>query len=306
MTAAEHWTSETVCVTGGGGRVGTRLVARLRELPVRDVAVFRGDLLAEGAIDRALDGATTVFHLAARTVVEDSFRDPGAHFRTNTLGTLALLEACRRRGTRKVVFTSTGLVYGHPREIPVPETHPTFPVSPYAASKLAAEAALQAYASAFGMSVEIARMSNLYGTDHPETVVGRALAAACRGEDIVVRELGTVRDFLHVDDAVEGLIRLAQAGGEPGCRVVNLSTGRGTSIGELLETLLRVVAEGGGPVLRSRAEDAGAPDAVPEIVLANAALQARTGWVPAVNLETGLRQAWTEARRVPAARESGT
>jgi UDP-glucose 4-epimerase len=304
MTTREYWAKETVCITGGLGRVGTRMVARLRELPVRDVAVFQGDLLAEGALDRTLDGATTVFHLAARTAVEDSFRDPNAHFRTNTLGTLSLLEACRRSGTRKLVFASTGLVYGIPRELPVPETHATFPLSPYAASKLAAEAALQAYASAFGMAVEVARISNIYGTDNPETVVGRALAAGGRGEDIVVRELETVRDFLHVDDAVEGLLRLAQAGGEPGCRVVNLSTGRGCSIGALLDTLVRVAGEDGGPRLRVRAGEESAADLVPEIVLANATLRARTGWVPAVSLEDGLRRAWAAAKRVAAPRES--
>ena len=79
---------------------------------------------------------------------------------------------------------------------------------------------------AFGIAVDVARISNLYGTDNPETVIGRALAQAALGHDLVVRHVDPIRDFLHADDAVEGLLRLAQTGAQAGFRVVNLSTGR--------------------------------------------------------------------------------
>lgn len=253
-----------------------------------------GDLLREADLDTALRGAATVFHLAARTAVEESFRDPAAHFQTNAQGTFELLAACRRQDVRQVVFASTGHVYGAPLELPVPETHPTSPLSPYAASKLAAEAGLQAYARAFGLAVEVARISNLYGMGNPDTVVDGALRRAARGEDLVVRHLEPVRDFLHVDDAVEGFLRLAEAGGEPGCRIVNLSTERGTSVRQMLQALVGVVAAQGGPALAFRASDGESGDAIPELVFANGLLTKRTGWAPAIALEEGLRRAWAQ------------
>jgi nucleoside-diphosphate-sugar epimerase len=260
--------------------------------PQPRVRAAAGDLLREADLDAALAGVGTVFHLAARTAVEESFRDPAAHFRTNGQGTFELLAACHRQGVRQVVFASTGHVYGAPLELPVPETHPTSPLSPYAASKLAAEAGLQAYARACGLAVEVARISNLYGMDNPDTVVDGALRQARRGEGIVVRHLEPVRDFLHVDDAVEGLLRLAGAGGEPGCRIVNLSTGRGTSVGQMLEALVGVVRTEGGRALPFRASDRENGDAIPELVLANGLLKKRTGWAPAITPEEGLRRAW--------------
>ena len=294
-------------MTGGAGRLGRRLVARLLEAGAREVVVFgrrpgsregsrlrafSGDLLREADLDAALRGAATVFHLAARTVVEESFRDPAAHFQTNAQGTFELLAACRRQGVGQVVFASTGHVYGAPLELPVPETHPTSPLSPYAASKLAAEAGLQAYARAFGLAVEVARISNLYGMGNPDTVVDGALRQAARGEDLVVRHLEPVRDFLHVDDAVEGFLRLAEAGGEPGCRIVNLSTGRGTSVRQMLQALVGVVATQGGPALAFRAGEGEGADAIRELVFANALLKTRTGWEPKTTLEEGLGRAW--------------
>jgi nucleoside-diphosphate-sugar epimerase len=250
-----------------------------------------GDLLVADDLDRALPGVDTVFHLAARTLVDESFRDPSAYFRTNVEGTLALLAAGRRQGARQVAFASTGYVYGTPRELPVPETHPTAPLSPYAASKLAAEAALQDSARDFGLAVEVARIANLYGIDNADTVVDGAVRQAARGEDLVVRSLSPVRDFLHVDDAVEGLVRLAEAGGPPGCRIVNLATSRGTSVEQMLRALVDVVRSQGGPVLAFRGRDGEEAEATPELVLANGLLRERTGWAPAITIEEGLRRA---------------
>jgi nucleoside-diphosphate-sugar epimerase len=260
--------------------------SRLRPVP--------GDLLQPSDLDRALSGVTTVFHLAARTVAGESFRDPAAHFRTNAQGTFELLAACRRQGVGQVVLASTGHVYGAPRALPVTEDHPTSPRSPYAASKLAAEAALQAYAQAYGMAVEVARISNLYGLGNPDTVVDGAVAQGARGEDIVVRSLDPVRDFLHASDAVEGLVRLAAAGGEPGCRIVNLSTGRGTSVREMLRLLVEALRASGRPEPAVRATGGDAGDGIPELVLANDRLRQRTGWVPETTLEEGLRTACAE------------
>lgn len=308
MAAAFDWTGETASVTGAAGRMGSRVAAALRRRGAAVVAFDRqavpaeaglrtvsGELSGADALRRALEGCTRVFHLAALALPADSFARPGAYFRVNATGTFALLEACRDAGVRRVVFTSSCLVYGTPLRQPVPEDHPLDPCSPYAASKVAAETALVAYAGACGFSVDIARLGNLYGAqDPPETVVGRALGQARRGGPVRLRSLRPVRDFLHVDDAVEALVRLAEAGDEPGARVTNVGSGRGVSVGELAETLCRVVAEEGGPRLEVVEEGPERPG-TDQLVLDVGRLTARTGWRPELALAEGLRRAWTEA-----------
>jgi UDP-glucose 4-epimerase len=187
------WAEQAVCVTGARGRLGARIVPALVERgasvvafdrtpgasPGKSVRARAGDLLRPGDLDRALRGCTLVFHLAAKASAERSFAEPDVYLDTNATGTYALLAACQRNAVKRVVFASSGLVYGRPQTLPVREGHPTAPLSPYAASKLAAEAGLAAYAQALAFSVDIARFSNLYGVDDaPDTVVGSALGCA--------------------------------------------------------------------------------------------------------------------------------
>jgi nucleoside-diphosphate-sugar epimerase len=297
-------------VTGAAGRLGSRLVHRLLAAGAARVVAFdrrpvtaadprmvtlAGDLVSADDVGRAVAGCDVVFHLAGFTSAARSIEEPSACLEANVLGTVVLLSACRAAGPRRVVFTSTSLVYRPSGGRPVAEDHPVEPRSPYAVSKLAAEAACAGYAAAFGLSVDVLRLANLYGAgDPPDTVLGRALAQARRGDVVSLRDLAPVRDFLHADDAVEGLIRVASAGDEPGCRVLNLSTGRGTSIREMAETLVGVVRDHGGRALELREE---APGAAPpaDLVLDNARLRQRTGWVPVVTPAEGLARAWREA-----------
>ena len=209
------------------------------------------------------------------------------------------MEACRRLGIQRLIYTSTSHVYGIPRQLPIGEDHPTAPLSVYAASKLAGEVAVQGYAASCALSCDIARLANVYGASFStETVIGCALEQAATGGPISLRNLAAVRDFIHADDIIEALVRLAAAGDEgTGCRVVNVSTGQGVSVLEMAETLSKIATE----------EGLGRPDVVqggnrqdelvPRLILNNRRLLELTGWVPQISLEQGLRLALHEFQR---------
>ena len=143
-------------MTGGCGFIGSHLVRRLLELGfevvifdnfyrssnvvVDGASVVKGDLRFAPAVERALDGVEVVYHLAALTDVRESVKKPRLYHRVNVDGTLNLLEGCRRVGVKRVIYVLSCAVYGEPVKLPISEDHPTNPLSPYAASKLAAEA----------------------------------------------------------------------------------------------------------------------------------------------------------------------
>ena len=163
-----------ILVTGAAGFIGSNLVDRLLAdghevtgfdnfstgrseflegaLAAPGFRLERGDLLDSEALARAMDGAELVFHMAANADVRFGTQHPRRDLEQNTLGTANVLEAMRERGVARIAFPSTGSVYGEPAIFPTPEDAP-FPVqtSLYAASKLAAEALIEAYAEGFGM-----------------------------------------------------------------------------------------------------------------------------------------------------------
>jgi nucleoside-diphosphate-sugar epimerase len=252
-----------------------------------------GSILHPDDLLRAMEGCSVVFHLAALTHAGGSWDAPLSYFELNAMGTAYVLEACRQAGGTRVVYASTGHVYGVPRALPVTEEHPAVPLSPYAASKLAGEIAVEAYATA-GLSGCVARVANVYGSDFDsETVIGRALDQATRGGPISLHSLKPVRDFIHIDDVVEALIRLATVGdGE--FQVVNVSTGRGISVGAMAETLVEVASGLGLGTMDVQETGEDRADLVPELVLQNERLKELTSWEPQTTLEQGLRMSLQE------------
>ncbi len=307
---------QVVCVTGGRGALGRRLVRRLADAGVSRVVTLdtlpansldqdtrgeavehiKGGILDQTSLNQALAGCTLVFHLAALVHAGRSQQDPLSYFQVNALGTGHVMEACRCLGIPRLIYTSTSHVYGITRRLPVDEDHPTTPLSVYAASKLAGENAVQGFAAGCPMSCEIARLSNLYGASFsPETVIGRALEQASSGGPIALHNLRVVRDFIHADDVVEGLVRLAAAESrDPRCRVVNVSTGKGSSVRQVAETLARIAGEEGLGSLKVVQTNKEYKELIPELVLDNGRLSEITGWSPQIDLEPGLRLAFKE------------
>jgi UDP-glucose 4-epimerase len=247
-------------VTGGAGFIGSHLVdvliAQGDEVTVVDhlnrtdnleAAVARGAQLVRGDVTdvagmfEAFADARpeAVYHLAAQIDVRRSVDDPSMDVHQNVGGTAAVLEAARQAGARRVVLASTAGVYGDPDQLPIAEQEPVAPLSPYGASKAAAESYLSLFSRLYDVSTLSLRMSNVYGprqNPHGEAgVIAIFCSAAAEGRPVTVFGDGTqTRDFVYVEDVVQAF---AAAGRCDERGAINLSTGVETSLVELAVAL---------------------------------------------------------------------
>lgn len=311
MLKVDSLQSYKILVTGACGFLGKRLVKFLIERGAFVVGVdFRepssntfkeilgngsfhfisGDFLektdeAKEEFKKRGEIKGAVFHMAGLTNVEECERYPMKAFESNVSMTFQVLEFCRKNHIKSFVFPSTGLVYGDHLKRRATEKDPTFPRNVYVATKLSAEAVAQGYGQSFKLDCVIVRLSNVYGSDSkPETVVGTIIKQIKRGKEVVVHDLLSVRDFIYVDDVIEGLVRLLISADEPGCHIVNLSTGVGSSVQDLSEKACKICSL---PVNRIRSHEVSKRDAS-RLILNNDILFKMTRWRPRYNLSEGL------------------
>jgi UDP-glucose-4-epimerase GalE len=237
-------------------------------------------------------GAVAVMHFAAFAYVGESGSDPALYYRNNVIGTLNLLDGMRDAGVDHLVFSSTCATYGIPTAMPIAETMPQNPVNPYGETKLAIERALRWYGEAYGLRSVALRYFNAAGCDpdgeigeehEPEThliplvlraALGTAPPVSIFGTDYPTPDGTAVRDYIHVDDLAAAHVRAVehlQKGGAGGA--VNLATGRGYSVREIIAAAERAV---GRPVpCREAPRRPGDP---PALVADPSAAQALLGW----------------------------
>jgi UDP-glucose 4-epimerase len=256
-----------VVVTGGAGFIGANLCRALAAEPtIADIVAlddlstgFRANLegldrvrLVEGSIldpdllDAEFRGASAIVHLAARPSVPRSLADPMASHRTNATGTVEVLEAARRHGSPQVVVASSSSVYGANPVLPKREDMATMPVSPYAASKLAAESATLAYGRSFGLPVLAFRFFNVFGPLQPAdhayaAVVPTFVASALRGNPLCIHGDGEqTRDFTYVGTVAQVLTRaVVRRVTDP--EPVNLAFGTRVSLLDLIALLEKLL-----------------------------------------------------------------
>ena len=288
-------------VTGGAGFIGSNLVDALLE---RGDQVSVVDNLSTGRRENLNGGATfheasitdaarmtalladerpeVVFHFAAQVDVRRAVADPAFDAEVNVGGTAVMLEAARIAGARRFVLASTGgAIYGETDRIPTPEDEPTAPLSPYGASKAAAETYLTLYRRLHGLSTISLRFSNVYGPRQDPLGEGGVIAIYCHaaGGDRRVRVFGDgrqTRDFVYVGDVVAAMLAAAEhdVGG-----AYNVGTGQETSILELVDRLdleATFLPERPGEVRRSVLDPSAAREAL--------------GWEPVTALGEGLRR----------------
>ncbi len=251
-----------VLVTGGAGFLGSALVRRLVALghsvrvlddlsagdPSRlpaEASFARGDVNDVPRLWSLLQGIDCVYHLAARVSVPESRHFPRDYNLVNVGGTVSVLEAMHQVGVRRLVFASSGAIYGNQTEQPVHEALPPNPLSPYAVSKLAAEQYICTISRLWGIEAVCLRVFNVYGPGqqlpaaHPP-VVPQFLRQALSGGSLVVHGDGAqTRDFVYVDDVVEALVRAASVPAST-CQVVNVGSGAETSINALIDMIAEV------------------------------------------------------------------
>lgn len=298
-----------VLITGGAGFLGAALARRLvgeghavlvlDDLSSGDestlgpgVQFTRGDVRDVPRLWTLMAGVDLLYHLAAKVSVSESILYPVDYNAVNTGGTVAVMSAARDAGLRRVVFVSSGTVYGQPATLPAPETAEARPLNPYAVSKLAAEHYVRAIGNQVRIETVILRVFNAYGPGqslppaHPP-VVPHFLRQVRGGGSVVLHGSppgAQTRDFIYVDDVVEALLKAGAMGGISGS-TFNIGSGRETPIVELVRAIERATGRS-AIVMQSPEQSGGVGRLCGDIRSAERML----GWKPRHSLDEGLKR----------------
>ena len=318
-------TAATILVTGGAGYVGAHTCKALRragytpvvfdnvstghESFVRWGPLVKGDIRDKAAVLDAIRScsAEVVIHFAAKAYVGESITHPQKYYENNVAGSLALLNGMLAAGCGQLVFSSSCAIYGKPEALPIRESAPQGPVSPYGASKAMIERILWDYQNAYGLKAIALRYFNAAGADpdgevgelrDPEThLIPRAMMAiqghladfAVFGSDYDTTDGTAIRDYVHVSDLADAHVAAVKrllAGGPGGA--FNLGTGRGYSVRQVLNVI--GVETGQKLKFPSGPRRAGDP---PKLVADASLSRAELGFEPKLSdLNTIIRTAW--------------
>jgi len=306
---------KTVLVTGAGGFIGSHLTEELVKSGhrvraflryngrddrghlgslapeiQREIEVFRGDLKDPDAVRKAVGGQARVFHLGALIAIPYSYQNPHDVVQTNVLGTAHVLDACRASGSlERLVLTSTSEVYGTARVVPIDESHPLQPQSPYSASKIAADALGESYYRAFKLPVTILRPFNTFGPrQSARAIIPTIISQALTRPVVRLGRLDPRRDLSYVKDTVSGFLKIVECDDAIG-RAVNIGRGSDLTVGELVE---RIGVLLGRPIeVESEAQRLRPAASEVERLLAGTALaQKLWGWKSGYSLDDGLAE----------------
>lgn len=205
-----------------------------------DIQFIGGDVREKELIEKLFEDIDIVFHLAANASVPNSVENPSYDFETNCKGTFNICEACRKHGIDKLVYASTAAVYGNPQYIPIDESHPLNPISPYGASKLSGEKIISAFSETYGIPSVSLRIFNVYGPGQRKYVMYDFLNKLHENPSIL-EVLGSgeqKRTFCFIEDAINGFL-LATKKGEG---VYNLAGNEVIKISELARLFVDKIA----------------------------------------------------------------
>ncbi len=204
--------------------------------------VFSGDIRDPHGVEQAMMGCDVVFHLAALIAIPYSYHSPDTYVDTNVKGTLNVLQAARKLGTKKIIHTSTSEVYGTARFVPITEAHPLQPQSPYSATKIGADQMALSFYNSFNTPVSIIRPFNTYGPrQSARAVIPTIISQIANGQEKL--KLGAIhptRDFNYVNDTVRGFISVAESDNSLG-QVINIGSNYEISIGDLVDTIADIM-----------------------------------------------------------------
>jgi CDP-glucose 4,6-dehydratase len=308
------WANRKVLVTGATGMVGSWLTRRLvdegaavvalvidddpqsellRSGTIEECSVVSGRLEDYDTVERAVNGheVDTVVHLGAQTIVGTAHRAPKATFETNVAGTWNVLDACRahRDLVERVVVASSDKAYGEQTVLPYTEDMSLDARHPYELSKTAADLVAQSYAYTYELPITIARCGNIYGGGdlNWSRIVPGTIRSLLRGEQPIIRSDGTfLRDYLHVDDAVDAYLALADRAADEGVagEAFNVSDESPRTVMDIYTAVCKAVGAG---EVEPRVLDAAAGEIKDQYLDAGKARRV-LGWDAGVSLEDGL------------------
>lgn len=313
-----------VLVTGGAGYIGSHTVKKLIEngfeVVVLDnlsrghieavpenVRFEKADLLDEAGLKKAISKheIDAVIHFAAFAYVGESVENPGLYYENNVIGSLNLIKAVAEAGIKKFVFSSTCSIYGNPENIPISEKEPANPINPYARTKYMIENILSDFETAHGLKYAALRYFNAAGdsddgsigeSHDPEphliplvlfTALGKRDSIKIYGDDYNTPDGTCIRDYIHVNDLADAHIKALKYIEKNDSAVINLGTGKGYSVKEIVEAARRITSK------EIKAEITGRRAGDPAILVAdNKKAKELLGWNPEYNLEGILKSAW--------------
>ncbi len=304
--------SPLVLVTGADGFIGSHLAELLlrRGFRVRALSqynsfnywgwlegmvhpgleVVSGDVRDPNFCRYICQGVQTVYHLAALIAIPYSYVAPDSYVDTNVKGTLNICQAARDCGVQRIVVTSTSEVYGTAIEVPIKESHPRQPQSPYSATKIAADALALSFYNAFDLPVVIARPFNTYGPrQSARAFIPTIITQIASGKrEIMVGDLTPTRDFNFVEDTARGFVALGTTPGLEGMEI-NIATGTEISMADTLDLIAKLMGEkveyitDPARLRPSRSE-------VRRLCGDSTKIRTLTDWRPQVSLEEGLKR----------------
>lgn len=314
-----------VLVTGGAGYIGSHTVRKLLDKKY-DVVVLdnlsRGhiesipenvqfekvDLLDESALKNALDKypVDAVIHFAAFAYVGESVENPELYYRNNVQGSFNLIKLIKGKKIRKFVFSSTCSVYGNPVKIPISENSPVSPINPYAKTKLNIENILSDFHDAYGIKYVALRYFNAAGdsddgaigeSHDPEphliplvlyAALGKKDSIKIYGDDYPTQDGTCIRDYIHVNDLADAHVKALEYLNDGGTKeVINLGTGSGNSVKEIVEEAKRITG------INIKSEIIGRRAGDPAVLVAdNSKAKKVLGWKPEYDLSKIIETAW--------------
>lgn len=301
-----------ILITGGAGFIGSHIsrllldaghqvliydnLSKSRRESVDSRASFiKGDVLDQNLLQKSLEGVDAVYHLASLIEVSESVKFPVKFAENNVLGSLSILEAMREAQVKKILFSSSATVYGEAKTLPTAEGAPLSAANPYAASKIAVEAFMEAYHKLYGFDVVILRYFNPYGPgeDHqPEThAIPNFIKAALNKKPIPLFWKGEqIRDFIYIEDLASAHIAPLNLSG---FNIFNVGAERGVKVKDVVNMISDILGYSlEVEDLGERAGDVSANYASSKL------FKEKTGWQAKVSLEEGLRRtvAWFKDR----------
>jgi nucleoside-diphosphate-sugar epimerase len=270
-------------ITGASGFIGRHLAAALGAAGVEVLRIARSagtDVMTDPL---PLDGVDHVFHLAAAVDPQTAWQDPVSVLQTNSLGTIRVLDQCRR--SRCPITLASSYVYGAQGHRPIDENQPARPGNPYALSKFLAEEAGRGFAALYDLPVSILRIFNVYGPGQSERfvvphIMRQVLDPACL--EVVVVDLAPRRDYVHVDDVVRAFVATV---GFPGFGIFNVGTGVSHSV----QNIIRLGCAAAGVSKPWRQTGPTRVTDVSDTVADIARIAEALGWRPQIDLAAGLR-----------------
>lgn len=266
-------------------------IGLLDKLPIyvkNKIQVIHGSLTNPEAIDYAVKDTDIVFHFGMIDMVP-SDTNAREYLETTVIGTFNMLNSARKYKVKKLVHISTAEVYGKVKNIPINEECPLKALSPYVSIDISAEKLVEGYYSAFRLPVTIVRLFNVYGPmQSKNAIIPTIIIQGLIEPELLLGDMHAIRDFIYVDDAVTGLIKIVEIPESTG-EVINLGSGQGISIGELSDKIIKLIGSDAKVTFdatRVRLQDHHIGQLVADITKAKNLL----GWKPEVSLDSGLEQ----------------